>query len=144
MNCVEGCTAAGNKITQLLVSRKGISILQTSLKDGKWPWIMRYIQEFSITETVGPCRMFILSKCLQLGSTLKNYFSVKCLQEPLLWKEISFQHTNPFAHIHTLARSHTQIQIQLVSDSEVTRRGPLTFTPTAKSYCYFSSPLGFI
>lgn len=96
---------------------------------------MGYVQEFSITGAVGPCRMFILSKHSQLGTSLRNYFCVKCLQEPLLWKENSFQHTNLFAHICTHANAHTG-QIRLASDSEVTQKCPLTFTPRT-SYCYF-------
>lgn len=66
---------------------------------------MGYVQEFSITEAVGPCRMFMLSKRSQLETSLKNYFSVKCLQVPLLWRENSFQHTNIlFAHTQTHTR----------------------------------------
>lgn len=93
---------------------------------------MGYMQEFSIKGAVRPCRMFILSKRSQLGTCLRNYFSVKCLKEPLLWRENNFQHINLFAHM----RTHTRGQVSLVSDSEVTRKCPLTFTPRT-SYRYF-------
>lgn len=73
-NWGEDCTAAANVIAQLLVSHKGISILQVNIAGGrKWLWIMGYVQEFSIMGAVGPCRMFILSKRSQLRTSLRNY-----------------------------------------------------------------------
>lgn len=83
MNWGEDYTAAGNGIAHLLVSRKGISILQVNIAGG-WETAVDNGIRTGIFNYGSCCRMFILSKRSQLGTGLRNYFSFKCMQEPLL------------------------------------------------------------
>lgn len=58
---------------------------------------MGYVQEFSITGAGGPCRMFILSKRLQLGTSLRNY-SEGTVED--LNSQTCFTHTDTYGQIH--------------------------------------------